>query len=94
MTRAIATISCLIATLTIFLVPIQGECCETPEVKLEPEIEYCVVASSLPQPQCTEKLPELSLASDIERTHVRLYVKIQKLIFHLPARILNCVFRE
>ena len=94
MTRAIATISCLIATLTLFLVPIQGECCETPEVKLEPEIEYCVVASSLPQPQFTEKLPELSLASDIARPRVRLYVKIQKLIFHLPARILNCVFRE
>lgn len=94
MTRAIAIISCLIATLTLFLVPIQGECCETPEVKLEPEIEYCVVAGSLPQPQFTEKLPELSLASDIARPHVRLYVKIQKLIFHLPARILNCVFRE
>lgn len=93
MTRAIATISCLIATLTLFLVPIQGECCETPEVELEPEIEYCVVASSLPQPQFTEKLPELSLASDIARPHVRLYVN-QKLIFHLPARILNCVFRE
>lgn len=94
MTRAIATISCLIATLTLFLVPIQGECCETPEVELEPEIEYCVVASSLPQPQFTEKLPELSLASDIARPHVCLYVKIQKFIFHLPARILNCVFRE
>lgn len=94
MTRAIAIISCLIATLTLFLAPIQGECCETPEVKLEPEIEYCVVAGSLPQPQFTEKLPELSLASDIARPHVRLYVKIQKLIFHLPARILNCVFRE
>lgn len=94
MTRAIATISCLIATLTLLLVPIQGECCETPEVELEPEIEYCVVASSLPQPQFTEKLPELSLASDIVRPHVCLYVKIQKLIFHLPARILNCVFRE
>lgn len=94
MTRAIAIISCLIATLTLFLAPIQGECCETPEVELEPEIEYCVVAGSLPQPQFTEKLPELSLASDIARPHVRLYVKIQKLIFHLPARILNCVFRE
>ena len=94
MTRAIAIISCLIATLTLFLVPIQGECCETPEVKLEPEFVYCVVAGSLPQPQFTEKLPELSLASDIARPHVRLYVKIQKLIFHLPARILNCVFRE
>lgn len=94
MTRALAIISCLIATLTLFLVPIQGDCCETPEVELEPEIEYCVVASSLPQPQFTEELPELSLASDIARPHVCLYVKIQKLIFHLPARILNCVFRE
>lgn len=94
MTRAIAIISCLIATLTLFLVPIQGDCCETPEVELEPEIEYCVVAISLPQPQFTENLPELSLASDIVRPHVCLYVKIQKLIFHLPARILNCVFRE
>ena len=94
MTRAIATISCLIATLTLFLVPIQGECCETPEVELEPEIEYCVVAGNLPQSQVTAKLPELSLASDIARPHVCLYVKIQKLIFHLPARILNCVFRE
>ena len=94
MTRAIAIISCLIATLTLFLAPIQGECCETPEVELEPEIEYCVVASSLPQSQVTAKLPELSLASDIVRPHVCVYVKIQKLIIHLPARILNCVFRE
>lgn len=94
MTRAIATISCLIATLTLFLVPIQGECCETPEVELEPEIEYCIVAGSLPQSQVTAKLPELSLASDIVRPHVCVYVKIQKLIIHLPARILNCVFRE
>lgn len=94
MTRAIATISCLIATLTLFLVPIQGDCCETPEVELEPEIEYCVVASSLTQPQFTEELPELSLASDIARPRVCVYVKIQKLIIHLPARILNCVFRE
>lgn len=94
MTRAIAIISCLIATLTLFLVPIQGECCETPEVELEPEIEYCVVASSLPQSQVTAKLPELSLASDIVRPYVCIYVKIQKLIIHLPARILNCVFRE
>ena len=94
MTRAIAIISCLIATLTLFLAPIQGECCETPEVELEPEIEYCVVASSLPQPQVTAKLPALSLASEMARPHVCLYVKIPKLIFHLPARILNCVFRE
>lgn len=94
MTRAIAIISCLIATLTLFLAPIQGECCETPEVELEPEIEYCVVASSLPQSQVTAKLPELSLASDIARPHVCVYVKIQKLIIRLPARILNCVFRE
>lgn len=94
MTRAIAIISCLIATLTLFLAPIQGECCETPEVELEPEIEYCIVAGSLPQSQVTAKLPELSLASDIVRPHVCVYVKIQKLIIHLPARILNCVFRE
>lgn len=94
MTRAIAIISCLIATLTLLLAPIQGECCGTPEVELEPEIEYCVVASSLPQPQVTAKLPELSLASDRARPHVCVYVKIQKLIIHLPARILNCVFRE
>lgn len=92
MTRAIAIISCLIATL--FLVPIQGECCEISEYELETEIECCVVASSLIQSQVTEELPELPLALDIVRRHVCVNVRIQNNAFHLPARILNCVFRE
>lgn len=92
MTRAIAIISCLIATL--FLVPIQGECCEISEYELETEIECCVVASSLFQSQVTEEQPKLLSASDVVRLHVCVNVKIQKYISNLPARILNCVFRE
>lgn len=92
MTRAIAIISCLIATL--FLVPIQGECCEIPEYELETEIECCAVACSLSQSQVPEELPKYPLASDIMRRHVCVNVKIQNHAFHLPARILNCVFRE
>lgn len=92
MTRAIAIISCLIATL--FLVPIQGECCEVPEYESETDIECCVVAGSLDQSQIAEEQPKLLLASDIVRHHAFVSLKIQKQAFHLPARILNCVFRE
>ena len=92
MTRAIAIITCLITTL--FLVPIQCECCEIPEYELETEIECCVVAGSLSQSQVTEELPKLSLAFDIVRRQIYVNVKIHNHSFHLPARILNCVFRE
>lgn len=92
MTRAIAIILCLIATL--FLVPVQVECSEIPEYELETEIECCVVASSLPQSQVTEELPKLSMVSDTVRRHICVNVKILSHVFHLPARILNCVFRE
>lgn len=92
MTRAIAIISCLIATL--FLVPVQGDCNEIPEYELETEIECCVVVNSLSQSQVTEKLPKLLLAPDLDRRGVGVAEKIQKCVFHLPARILNCVFRE
>lgn len=92
MTRAIAIISCLIATL--FLVPVQADCCEIPEYESETEIECCVVVNSLYQSQAAEELPKLFVASDLVRRHVYVYVKIQKSVFHLPARILNCVFRE
>lgn len=92
MIRAIAIISCLIATL--FLVPIQGECSEIPEYESETEIEYCVVARSQIQSQVMEKLPKYPLASETVRCHVCVNVKIRNHSFHLPARILNCVFRE
>lgn len=92
MIRAIAIISCLIATL--FLVPVQGDCCEIPEYELETEIECCVVVNSLYQSQVTEELPKLFAVSDLVRRYVHLSVKIHKSVFHLPTRILNCVFRE
>lgn len=92
MARAIAIISCLIATL--FLVPVQGDCCEVPEYELETEIECCVIVNCLSQLQVTEKLPELSLVSDMVRHHVCVNVRIQRLYFHQSTRILNCVFRE
>lgn len=92
MTRAIAIISCIIATL--FLVPVQGDCSKMPEYELETEIECCVVAGNFFQSQVTEDLPKLSFVSDIEMRHVCVDVKIQKQDFHLPARILHCVFRE
>lgn len=94
MTRAIAIISCLIATL--FLVPIQGDCCEITEYELETEIECCVVANSNLQSklQVSEKLPKLLAVSDSVKHHECVTVKIHNRVFHLPARILNCVFRE
>lgn len=94
MTRALAIIFCLIATL--FLVPIQGECSEIPEYESETEIECCAVVSGLSQSQVVEKLPEVSFLSDLYlfRRHVNLYVEIRKSVYRLPARILNCVFRE
>lgn len=92
MTRAIAIVSCFIVTL--FLVPIQGECSEIPEDELETEVYCCAAVSSLSQSQITEKLPKLSFASDIGWRYVCVYVKIPCHIFRIPARILNCVFRE
>lgn len=92
MIRAIAIISCLIATL--FLVPVQDECIEIPEYELETEIECCIVCNNLSQSQIAEEQPKLLLASDIVRHHTFVSLKIQKQAFHLPARILNCVFRE
>ncbi len=92
MTRAIAIISCLVAAL--FLVPIQGDCSEIPEYESETEIECCVVANSLFQSQVIENQSKLLQASNIVRPHEYISVKIQKLDGHLPARILNCVFRE
>ena len=92
MSRAIAIISCLIATL--FLGPGQGDCSEIPEYELETEIECCAVVSGLSQSQVTEKLPKSLPAPYSVRRHIGGSVKIQKHVFHLPARILNCVFRE
>lgn len=94
MTRALAIILCLTAAL--FLVPIQGECSEIPEYESETEIECCAVVSGLSQSQVAEKLPEVSFLSDLYlvRRHIYLYVEIRKSVYRLPARILNCVFRE
>lgn len=94
MTRALAIIFCLIASL--FLVPIQGECSEIPEYESETEIECCAVVRGPSQSQVAEKLPEVSFLSDLYlvRRHVNLYVEIRKSVYRLPARILNCVFRE
>ena len=92
MTRAIAIISCLIATL--FLVPIQGECSEIPEYESETEIECFIVVDGLSQSPIAEKQPKSLPASDFVRHHASVSVKLQKRVIHLPARILNCVFRE
>lgn len=92
MTRAITIISCLIATL--FLFPIQGDCSDIPEYESETEIECCIVVDSLSQSQVAEKQPKLLPASDFVRHHECVSVIIQKHVIHLPARILNCVFRE
>lgn len=94
MTRALAIILCLIATLC--LVPIQGECSEIPEYESETEIECCAVVSGLSQSQVVEKLPEVSFLSDLYLVMrpVYVYVEIRKSVYRLPARILNCVFRE
>lgn len=92
MTRAIAIISCLIATL--FLFPIQGACSDIPEYESETEIECCIAVDSLSQSQVAEKQPKLLPASDFVRHREYVSVKIQKHVSHLPARILNCVFRE
>ena len=92
MSRAIAIISCLIATL--FLVPLQGDCSEIFDCESEAEIECCAVIHSLSQSQVTENLPKSLPAPYSVRRHIGGSVKILKHVFHLPARILNCVFRE
>lgn len=92
MTRAITIICCLIATL--FLVPVQGDCSEIPDYESEAEIECCAVISGLSQSQVAENLPKLSLAPDMVWRPVKIVVRIRKHLFHLSARILNCVFRE
>lgn len=92
MTRAIAIISCLIATL--FLVPIQADCSEITEYESETEIGCCIVVDSLSQQHVADQMPKLSLASDIVRYHACISVNQQKHFVPLPARILNCVFRE
>lgn len=92
MTRAITIICCLIATL--FLVPAQGDCSEIPDYESEAEIECCAVVSGLSQSQVTENQPRLSLAPDVVWHPVRIVVRMWKHSVHLPARILNCVFRE
>lgn len=94
MTRAIAILLCLLATL--FLVPVQGECSVIPEYESETEIECCVVVNGLSQLQVAENLSAMSLASDfyLAKRQAYVYVKIRKPVYHLPARLLNCVFRE
>lgn len=92
MIRAIALILCLTATL--FLVPAQGECGGMLEYESETEIECCVVVSSRLQLQVAEVKPKLWLTSDVVTHCDYIAVKTQKGIVNLPARILNCVFRE
>lgn len=94
MTRALAIILCLLATL--FLVPVQGECSVIPEYESETEIECCVVVNSQSRLQVSENLSEMSLASvfHLAGRQAYIFVKIRKPFYHLPARLLNCVFRE
>lgn len=92
MIRAIAIISCLIATL--FLVPVQGECNEMSEYESETESELCVMIHITLQSDVSEAVPKLSIPSVIKRHHYSAPVKTQHRQFHLPVRILNCVFRE
>lgn len=92
MIRAIAIISCFIATL--FLVPVQGECNEISEHESETECELCVIMNDTPQSEITEDFPKQSLPSGIKRHHGVARVKTYALLFHRPVRILNCVFRE
>lgn len=92
MTRAIAIIICLIANL--FLVPVQGDCSEIPEYESETEIECCIAVNSPALSQVDEKQSKSLQAPYYERHHVCVTFKIQVHIINLPARILNCVFRE
>lgn len=92
MIRAIAIISCFIATL--FLVPVQGECNEISEHESETECELCVIVDRTSLSEITDDHNELLFPSGITRDHVFATVKSQDRKFHLPTRILNCVFRE
>lgn len=92
MIRAIAVISCLIASL--FLVPVQGDCNEISESELETEMECCVFINSQSQSKTEEVNPKL-LSSSISDKHLDLTpVKPKLYVPHRSARILNCVFRE
>lgn len=92
MTRAVAIISCLIATL--LLVHVHVECGEIAEYEPENEVECCAVVYSLSQSEILEKHPEVLKCFCIRTRLCRVSVKPQERVSGLPARILNCVFRE
>lgn len=95
MTRAIAVVTCLIASL--FLIPIQGECSEPCEYEPETEVECCVIS-------CCETQSEMPVTATGIRPVIRIniipnpfqtapstkFTSIQT----PPVRILHCVFRE
>lgn len=95
MTRAIAVVTCLIASL--FLIPIQGECSEPCEYEPETEVECCVIS-------CCETQSDITVTGN--RSVIRIRINIIPATFQiapstkfisiktLPVRILHCVFRE
>lgn len=92
MIRTFAIISCLIAAL--FLIPVQTDFMDIYECESEAEIELCVVALSQPQTVVAAKSQRLLPAPYIKRHRVFTLVRKQGRLFHIPARIINCVFRE
>lgn len=95
MTRAIAVVTCLIASL--FLIPIQGECSEPCEYEPETEVECCVMSFSETQSEMTVTVAGIRpvIRINIIPTPFQIAPSTKFIsIKTLPVRILHCVFRE
>lgn len=92
MTRAITIALCFIAAL--FLVPVQGECLDISESEPETEVVICDVVASIYKSDFKEELSESYSYSGQARHRETALAGTRKQIIRLPARILNCVFRE
>lgn len=92
MTRAVAIISSLIAAL--FFVHAHGECGDIAGYEMGTDIEYCVVTHSLSQDEIVNVEHEFIIPCGLRRCCDNVAIKEHSHRLNLPARILNCVFRE
>ncbi len=92
MTRAIAIISCLIASL--FLVPVQADCLEIYEGESETAIECCVIANGMSRAEISEDISDNRINIPRSSRDIDVSSKVKIILPHLSVRILHCVFRE
>lgn len=92
MIRTVAIISCLI--IALFLIPVQTDCMDISECEPDAESELCVVVPNQSQTVVAAESLRSLPAPNIKRHRAFTSVRKHERLFHLPARILNCVFRE